>query len=403
MVDFTPPAGERGRLEFVFTLHDLPRQSAAKAGTRNTLIKRCAVLLATVLISLHARAALPLTNSWLLKVGINNNSSPALSPDGTLYFGSGDHRLYAVSTDRYIKWSFETGLQIKSSPAIADDGTVYFGSRDRKFYAIDPAGKLKWFFLTDGWIDSSPAIANDGTIYFGSWDRKFYALKPDGAKKWEFPTAGEIDSSPAIGADGTIYFGSHDKKLYALNPDGTKKWEFPTGGQIVSSPAIDFSGNIYFSSVDGEFYVLKPDGKKLWSCHTGGVTESSPVLGDDDTVYLGINEFVSALAPGGKEKFRFSASHLLDSTPAVTGNGRVFFSQADGNLIAINRADNTIGWATWLNVPLFASPTVAPDGTIYTMDWMGNLCATQGNSPLVKSAWPMFRANLRHTGVVNSR
>ena len=104
--------------------------------------RRVLFLVTALLISLRSIAE-PLTNAWSLKVGYCNNSSPALSPDGTLYFGAGDHHLYAVSTNRYIKWSFETGLEIKCSPAIADDGTIYFGSRDRKFYAVSPEGKTE--------------------------------------------------------------------------------------------------------------------------------------------------------------------------------------------------------------------------------------------------------------------
>jgi outer membrane protein assembly factor BamB len=81
-------------------------------------------------------------------------------------------------------------VEIKSSPAVADDGTIYFGSRDRKLYAVTPQGKQKWTFATGAWIDSSPAIGADGTVYFGSWDANFYALNPDGSEKWKFPTGG---------------------------------------------------------------------------------------------------------------------------------------------------------------------------------------------------------------------
>src|SRR6185312_11797969 len=75
---------------------------------------------AVFLVSLFARAG-ELTNIWSLRAGIGSESSPALSTNGILYFGSWDHRLYAVSTNRFIKWAFTTGLDIKSSPAIGDD------------------------------------------------------------------------------------------------------------------------------------------------------------------------------------------------------------------------------------------------------------------------------------------
>jgi outer membrane protein assembly factor BamB len=365
-------------------------------------MKRAYVIFAILaLVSVRAMA-IDLTNLWTLKVGKDIGSSPALSPDGTLYFGSEDHDLYAVSTNRFVKWTFKTGLDIKSSPAIGNDGTIYVGSRDRKFYAVTPDGKLKWSFATDGWVDSSPAIAGDGTVYFGSWDKKFYALDSSGARKWIFATAGEIDSSPAIASDGTIYFGSHDKKLYALNPDGTKKWEFVTGGPVISSPAIDNTGAIYFSSVDGKFYKLNSDGTLRWSAQTGGITESSPVLANDGAIYICINKSCAAISPEGKVRWAVPNPYvLLDSTPAVAADGRPFYATYNGMLSAFTPvADNN--WGIWLKESLCVSPLIAPDGTIYTISNMGSLNAVEGNTTLMNSAWPMFRANLRHTGMVNS-
>jgi outer membrane protein assembly factor BamB len=368
------------------------------------MIKRGFLSLTILFLTLHHATVLASTNIWSLRVGSKNLSSPALSPDGTLYIGSGDHKLYAVSTNQYIKWTFETGLQIKSSPAIADDGTIYIGSRDRKFYAVTPEGKLKWSFATDGWVDSSPAIAPDGTVYFGSWDKKFYALNPSGAKKWIFTTAGEINSSPAIAADGTIYFGSHDKKFYALKPDGAKKWEFATGGPITSSPAIDYSGNIYFTSVEGWFYVLKPDGTVNWKLHTGGVSESSPVIAADGSAYICVNYCLQGFSPDQKLlPLDFCLDRLLDTTPALGSDGRVFYTVPHGLIFALD-AHGKLTWRLDLNSDFHGSPLLTPNGIMYASSWwFGILKAVDLETPLMQSPWPMFRANPRHTGVVNSR
>jgi outer membrane protein assembly factor BamB len=363
------------------------------------------ILVFILLSSYHALAdGLPeLPNLWSLRAGSGTHSSPALSPEGILYFGSFDHNLYAVSTNRFIKWTFKTGLDIKSSPAVAADGTIYVGSRDRKFYAVTPAGELKWSFPTEGWVDSSPAIAPDGTVYFGSWDKKFYALTPNGSQKWTFSTGAEILSSPAIATDGTIYFGSNDKKLYALRPDGTKKWEFATGGPITSSPAIDFSGKIYFASVDGKFYALNPDGTVHWSTRTGGTTESSPVLNNDGSVYLCINDYRASITADGKLRpGNYDPGVFLDSTPALGANDCVCYATLDGVVSTISmKQPGIITQAAVLRVGMDSSPVIAPDGIAYEPTWMGMLYALDVGTTPMKSPWPMFRANPRHTGVVN--
>ena len=71
-----------------------------------------------------------------------------------------------------LKWSFKVEKRITSSPAIGLDDTIYFGSVDGKLYAVSPEGKLKWSFQTGDEVTSSPAIGYDGTIYFGSRDKK---------------------------------------------------------------------------------------------------------------------------------------------------------------------------------------------------------------------------------------
>lgn len=107
---------------------------------------------------------------------------------------------YATATltnpDGTLKWAFETGNGVFSSPAIGPDGAIYVGSDDNKLYAINPDGTQKWAFQTGGALVSSPAIGTDGTIYVGSEDTKLYAINPDGTQKWAFETGGEVWSPP---------------------------------------------------------------------------------------------------------------------------------------------------------------------------------------------------------------
>ena len=86
------------------------------------------------------------------------------------------------------KWKFQTGGSILSSPAIGNDGTIYVGSDDSYLYAISPDGDRKWAFQTGNLIQSSPAISSEGVLYVGSYDYKLYAINPDGTEAWEFGT-----------------------------------------------------------------------------------------------------------------------------------------------------------------------------------------------------------------------
>jgi len=354
-------------------------------------------------IACHAQ---PTTNLWRFVLpGECAGSSPAIAPDGTIYQATFLGDLVAVTPEGRLKWAFQAGREIKSSPAIADDGTIYFGSRDRKFYAVTTNGNLKWTFPTGAWVDSSPAIGAEGTIYFGSWDTNFYALKPDGTKKWSFPTGDVIDSSPAIGADGTIYFGSHDKKLYALNPDGTKKWAFGSGGEIGCSPAIGADGTIYFTSTDGNLFALQPDGTERWRVHTGGWTAASPVLDEAGNIFLAVKECCFSISKDGKIGWGWCTALPVDQTPAIAADGLLYLPAAWRRLVAV-KFDGVEAWtADTAPENVISSPVIGAEGTVYVScgSFLAAINSTTNRlAPPARSSWPMFRANARHTGRVNS-
>jgi|GEM_PF-5926711 outer membrane protein assembly factor BamB len=64
-----------------------------------------------------------------------------------------------------------------SWPLVDINGTVYAGSVDGKMYAISSSGDVVWTYATGGHItESSPALDTDGTLYFTSEDGNLYAI-----------------------------------------------------------------------------------------------------------------------------------------------------------------------------------------------------------------------------------
>jgi outer membrane protein assembly factor BamB len=345
-------------------------------------------------------------------------SSPALSPDGlTVYVGvfrQGSGRLVALNSQGVNRWAANKGLlpqPVDSSPAVAPDGTIYIGCVDERLYAFDPgSGDIKWSVATGGFVSSSPAIAADGTVYFGSSSGRLHAVTRDGVERWSSPfaTGGIIDSSPAIAADGTIYVGSWDKNLYAVTPGGVERWRFPTGGVISSSPAIGADGTIYVGSEDQRLYALSPDGARKWEYLTNGPIQSSPVLGADGTVYFGADRHFYALHPADavetREKWKTDLGSTLASTAAVRGDGVIIFGADDGKVRALEPDTGAVRWV-FDTQPRYgdvieSSPVVAPDGSIYVGSEDGMLYKLSGNgSPLSEySSWPAFRRDTTHSG-----
>ncbi len=67
-----------------------------------------------------------------------------------------------------LLWKLKTNGLVYSSPALGPDGTVYVGSADYSIYAITSAGGLKWKYLTygqqkhGGWGSAGAAAAASG-------------------------------------------------------------------------------------------------------------------------------------------------------------------------------------------------------------------------------------------------
>ncbi len=160
------------------------------------------------------------------------DASPAIAEDGTIYVGVDPYgaamqseiiivgnSFYAVNPDGTLKWQFPTNDGVESSPAIGPDGTVYFGSYDSTFYAVTDGGTegiLKWSYKTGGIVDASPTVGADGTVYIGSRDSTLYAFNPDGSVRWTYSLPDGIESSVTIAGNGSLYVGCFDGKMYSL-------------------------------------------------------------------------------------------------------------------------------------------------------------------------------------------
>lgn len=273
-------------------------------------------------------------------------SSPVVA-DGIVYFGSGDHNVYALNAmDGTLKWKFATGDVVHASPALAD-GVLYVGSWDSYFYAIDASsGKEIWRFKTgedhDTYnqvgIQSSAAVA-DGKVFFGCRDSNFYALDAHtGAKKWAFNNKGSwAIASPAV-KDGRVYFATSDTGLvYAVDAESGKEiWHFDGKHWVIfSSPAI--AGNaLYIGSHAGILHAIDlENGHLLWDFQTDGAKQNLASLTKPDgtpkyeAAFLG--DFYDDMVAGVQTMLKTGA---ILSSPVIGGD-TIVFGSSDGNVYAV--------------------------------------------------------------------
>ena len=330
---------------------------------------------------------------WALEETGAYESSPAIGADGTIYVGSQDGNLYAISPRGAKKWTFETGSPIGSSPAIGADGTIYVGSGDRYLYAISADGKKRWAYQTGEAVYSSPAIGRDGTVYVVSAG-KLYAISADGTENWAFQSREAAYSSPVIAEDGTIYLVAAGK-LYAISAEGKTKWAYGTG--LDSTPAIGRDGTIYVGSGDRNLYAISADGRKRWACETGAAVYFSAAIGADGTIYAGADDGkLYAISAEGTVKWTFDTGDSQLTTPAVGADGTIFVGSHYGKSFHAVAADGRDRWS--FDISVDSSPAIGADGTIFVGAGDGTLYALRSDcGGLARSPWPMYRRDPSHS------
>lgn len=316
---------------------------------------------------------------WRFRAGGPIVSTPAVA-EGTVYFGSADHSVYAVDERTGAqRWKFATHGRVSSSPAVAD-GRVYVGSYDGNLYALDAAnGTLLWKFATEGErrfsarhlhgaepaaevmpdpfdVFLSSPLVDAGVVYFGSGDGHVYAVAADsGLLRWRFKTGNVVHASPAL-ADGVLYVGSWDSYFYALDAkSGAQRWRFKTGDDpaignqvgIQSSAAIA-NGVVYFGCRDSHLYALDAaSGAPRWAFSTGSSwVVSSPAV-RDGVVYFATSDTASVQAvdaASGAPLYALSFNHWpFFSSPALAGD-YLYIGSHSGKLIAISLKSHAVAW-----------------------------------------------------------
>ena len=338
---------------------------------------------------------------WSYPVKYDIRSSPAVSPEGIIYFGADDDYLYAVDREGRFIWKFDCGNIVYPSPTIGADGTVYIAAGNTQIYAVDQNGNELWRKEITAGCYSSPAVDREGIVYIGDSNGVLHAISPFGETLWTYKVSDEIRSSPSVGRSGTIYFGTDDRKIYALNPDGSLKWMYKTKGFVRSSPALDEQERVYVGSFDGKLYVLNKNGALLWHYITGSQIRSSPSIYQDGTVYIGsFDGQLHALDQQGRKKWAYVCEEgpFWSSSPAIGEDGTIYVGTWEKRVLAID-SKGTLKWQLEMEDYIKSSPVIDETGALYIGTYGAQLLsiATDSEGLSKDSPWPMFRKDAQHT------
>jgi len=351
---------------------------------------------------------------WKFQTGAGISGSAAVA-GRSVYFLSRDGNAYALdAASGALRWKFATGGESRmnlaglygwapsrevvpdpwdfflSSPLVAD-GMVYFGSGDHHVYALDAAtGRLRWKFRTGDVVHSSPALAQ-GLLYVGSWDGTLYALQArDGHLAWKFATGIDptrfmqgLPASPAV-SDGVVVIGSRDNRIYGLDArTGRRLWAQENNGSWVIASAALHEGTAYVTTSDSvKFRAL--------DLHSGAVrfelpflaySFSSPALAAGHAYFGSFDGLVYDVDLAARQVHsRFQVPAARAHPDLLKPDGRLNLAAIYAPLGPDGNGDNTLD-ATIVAVDrmlglgaVLASPAVA-DGAVYVGSADGSVYA----------------------------
>jgi outer membrane protein assembly factor BamB len=246
-------------------------------------------------------------------------SSPLLVGH-TLYFGSWDHGVYAISAKNgHKRWRFEGDDQMNTSAAYWK-GTIYIASYGGTLYALNArTGKLRWSaqshasaFGSREFFYASPAVAY-GRVYIGNSDGTMYVFgAKTGKLRWARPLGTYVYSGAAIWKR-RVFVGTYDGNFYALDAaTGDVIWQKPMPSAVHAPPTV-MDGLVYVAvcstcgqaaqravkhGPDGTWALDARTGKTVWHFRAGRF--ANPVVSDGKRIYVTGRASLYALKPRGK-------------------------------------------------------------------------------------------------------
>ena len=341
--------------------------------------------------------------------------APAITPDGTSYYGTESGHVYAVYPNGSLKWTFDTGNIIQASIVVdIDNGSVYVpqvgtnqinGILDGRLTILDLDGNVKTTRVGGrGAHFTSPVIDPQGNFYAISRTVTRTTLTAYlGENGWSFwtkilsPTP-DLRTRMVVSATGEIYVTDNFGKVTAIDSEtGDTIWMTQLAGDLSQiSPALANDSKIYVANTDGVLFQIDREGNIEWliqyvDAPQSLMTYSSPIIAPDGTIYIGAVSSTStrllAVDSNGNIIWTYDEVTGFVTTPSLAVDGTIYVADSTGVLHAINKD----GSAQWINTEFstgtLASPNVAIDGSIYLPFNDGLLNVYADNSKGLAPSW----------------
>lgn len=227
---------------------------------------------------------------WSLETEGDADTAATPTPDHGLVFAAG-LTLFFARQDGSVVWRVRAKRKIFSSPTVGPDGTVYVGAQDNRLYAVRRVGSVRFQIDLNDDVDCAPALDDDGTLFVGTDGGSVVAVNTEtGEVIWRRDVGGHVRGGLTVTRSHDVVAGVYGPSpgVVRLRGDtGEQVWRFSVPGTgarefgVHGSPVEDARGNLIFGAQDDAVYALSPAGELRWKLATGGDVDAPVVLVDD--------------------------------------------------------------------------------------------------------------------------
>jgi outer membrane protein assembly factor BamB len=250
-----------------------------------------------------------------------------------------------------LAWTFQTGFRVNANPAVVN-GTVYFGSGDSQLYAVSASTGRKVWSLPAGPATAAPTVGS-GIVCVSATQGNFYAVHAASGKPAWHLNGNQLDNYQRNWAiDGRYVALARGDMTVQMNDvaSGVQRWTATTldeGGYTQTIAASH--GVVYAVSRPGGLHALTAaTGREIYRVQLlrNGASPSTNLIISGDTMYLGSDTGpLYAIHPGtGKVRWTYQPRNRFPQSDPVVADGIVYFND---NLSTLHAVDASSGRPVW--------------------------------------------------------
>ncbi|MBN2725313.1 MAG: PQQ-binding-like beta-propeller repeat protein [Deltaproteobacteria bacterium] len=273
--------------------------------------------------------------NWKYKTGDKIWGDPILSRDGkTLYSGSDDDHLYAISVDsgkllwKIRIWECSPAKGADPEKVRCDiDGSLFLDSTGNVIVggagvaSVSPEGKVIFLFKVKSHVRGGITADNEGNLFFATLGGEIISISSSGKERFRYSVRGQCDSRPLL-AGCLVITGCDDNAIHALNREtGKLVWKFIGSDDFRHSGAFS-EDTIYWGGNDGYIYAIDLKGNIKWRYNAGGrVLAGISVNDTGETIFGCENRNIFHLNSSGNLKWNIRLKDIPDTTVSIMDNG----------------------------------------------------------------------------------